>query len=520
MTLAVDIHRLLKGGLVEWERIDFYRTFHSSSILHSICAFANDMSNAGGGYIVIGVDVDDRRRPILPPTGLSPGEVKVFKDEVLHICHYLKPHYSPIVDVVDYKDKKIILLWVPTGVNRPYRAPRGLVSTSEYFFYIRKVFQTKKATVHEEIDLMAAANQTPFDSQLHHLAQVTDLNVSLIQEYLAAIKSNLLVRSQENDIPFLELCQRTNIVGSYGDEIRPKNIALLLFNNNPQNFFPQARIEVTEFDEFLRLRERTFDGPLIFQINTALNYIKGMVISKITERRPRAGQRLEYFNYPFKAIQEALINAVYHRSFKENAPIEVRVLPKGIEIISWPGPLPPLDNQKLKLKDLSARMYRNPLLGFFLKQLRMVRGKATGLEKISSWMQNNGNPSPSFTTDKKLKYFKVFLPIHPQFAPNLSNSGPLPKPIKEINKIVPRLYQVCPKNIDLKNAVLVLLTAQKEVSLEELMFKLNQTNKTRFRNSLIKPLMDIGLLEYTITHKPKSGKQKYIITEKARADII
>lgn len=519
MSLAVDIHRLLKGGLVEWERIDFYKSFNPSSLLHSICGFANDINNAGGGYIIIGVDVDDRRRPILPPWGLSPGEIKLFKDEILLICHHLKPHYSPIINVVDYKDKRILLLWVPTGVSRPYQAPRGLVSKSGHFFYIRKLFQTKKATLHEEIDLMAAANQTPFDSQIHQLAEVTDLNVSLIQEYLAAIKSNLLAKSQENDIPFLELCQRMNIVGNYGDEIKPKNVALLLFNNNPQKFFPYAHIEITEFDEFLRLRERIFDGPIIFQINTALNYMGGAVIAKITERGTKVGEKREYFNYPLKAIQEAVINAAYHRSFKENAPIEVRVLPKGIEIISWPGPLPPLDNQKLKLKDLSARMYRNPLLGFFLKQLRMVRGKATGIEKICSWMKNNGNTPPTFETDKKLKFFKVFLPIHSKFAPNQPVLEQTVCPIIEINEIVPRLYQVCPKNIDVKNAALVLLTSQTESSLEELMFKLNQTHKTRFRNNFIKPLMVLGLLEYTIAHKPKSGKQKYVISDQGRAMI-
>jgi len=166
MSLAVDIHRLLKGGLIEWERMDFFKSFHSSSILHSICAFANDINNVGGGYIVIGIEVDDHRRPILPPKGLSPGEVKIFKDQVYEICHFLKPHYCPVINVVDYKDKKILLLWVPTGASRPYRAPRGLVNTGERFFYIRKSFHSKKATVNEELDLLAASNQSIFSLML------------------------------------------------------------------------------------------------------------------------------------------------------------------------------------------------------------------------------------------------------------------------------------------------------------------------------------------------------------------
>lgn len=262
----------------------------------------------------------------------------------------------------------------------------------------------------------------------------------------------------------------------------------------------------------MRLREKKFTGPLIFQIKTALSYIEGMIISKITEKTVKGVQAQEYFNYPIKAIEEAIINAEYHRCTKDMTPIEVRVMPKGIEIISWPGPMPPLDNQKLKLKDLSGRMYRNPLLGFFLKQLRMARGKATGIEKIHSWMESNGNPTPSFETDRNLKYFKVFLPIHPKFAPKQPVLEARPRSLKKFSDIVLSLYQVCPKIIDLKNAALVLLLAQEAISLETLMFKLNQTHKTRFRNSFIKPLMGLSLLEYTIADKPKSGKQKYILS--------
>jgi ATP-dependent DNA helicase RecG len=146
-----------------------------------------------------------------------------------------------------------------------------------------------------------------------------------------------------------------------------------------------------------------------------------------------------------------------------------------------------------------------------------VRGKGIGLEKISFLMKNNGNPAVVFETDKKRKYFKVFLPIHPKFVPQDPILEIQPKPLKGIHEIVLSLSQVCPKHIDVKNAALLLLTAQEPVSLEDLMFKLNQTNKSRFRKSFIKPLMSLGLLEYTISQKPRSGKQKYVITEQGRA---
>jgi len=47
-----------------------------------------------------------------------------------------------------------------------------------------------------------------------------------------------------------------------------------------------------------------------------------------------------------------------------------------------------------------------------------------------------------------------------------------------------------------------------------LMLTLNQKNRTRFRNQLIKPLIKTGLIELTIPDKPTSSKQRYKTTIK------
>ena len=46
---------MLSGDVVEWARIEFKETWDAESSLKTICAFANDIDNWGGGYLVIGV---------------------------------------------------------------------------------------------------------------------------------------------------------------------------------------------------------------------------------------------------------------------------------------------------------------------------------------------------------------------------------------------------------------------------------------------------------------------------------
>ncbi|WP_367259977.1 Fic family protein [Methanoculleus sp.] len=56
-----------------------------------------------------------------------------------------------------------------------------------------------------------------------------------------------------------------------------------------------------------------------------------------------------------------------------------------------------------------------------------------------------------------------------------------------------------------------------ETSISELMDIAGRTNRTKFRNAIPKPLMQAGLIEMTIPDRPRSGNQKYRVTERGRA---
>jgi DNA-binding HxlR family transcriptional regulator len=40
-----------------------------------------------------------------------------------------------------------------------------------------------------------------------------------------------------------------------------------------------------------------------------------------------------------------------------------------------------------------------------------------------------------------------------------------------------------------------------------------RTDRTKFRNQVLRPLLDAGLIEMTVPDKPTSSKQKYRLTE-------
>ncbi|MBA7534825.1 hypothetical protein ES705_27075 [subsurface metagenome] len=53
MALPINIDKLLHGHTVEWDRIELKKGWNPEDIIHSLCAYANDINNWDGGYIVI-----------------------------------------------------------------------------------------------------------------------------------------------------------------------------------------------------------------------------------------------------------------------------------------------------------------------------------------------------------------------------------------------------------------------------------------------------------------------------------
>ena len=54
MAIPITIEKLLTENVVEWARIEFKECWNPDTTLKTISAFANDIDNWGGGYIVIG----------------------------------------------------------------------------------------------------------------------------------------------------------------------------------------------------------------------------------------------------------------------------------------------------------------------------------------------------------------------------------------------------------------------------------------------------------------------------------
>ncbi|MFH1135522.1 MAG: RNA-binding domain-containing protein [Pseudomonadota bacterium] len=418
LILPINMQDLLHCRGVESTRIEFKAGWDvkitGRQVLKTICAFANDLQNLNGGYIVIGV-AEDNGCAVLPPQGINPAELDSIQKWLRGNCNRLDPEYQPVFSPELVDGKTILVIWAPGSDTRPHRAPDGEKGEKKYFVRIgAETVDAEKSGVLQ--DLLQMTARVPFDDRRNLQARVEDLRESKVREFLRDINSGLL---DENEAR--ELYRKLRISVPVNGNEAPKNIGLLMFSENPETWFPGARLEIAQFPADPSgdvISEKVFRGGIHEQLKNVLVFLENFVVFHL-EKQVNSFRAKGWVSYPIPALRETLVNAVYHRSYEGvPEPIKIHLYPDRIEIISYPGPMPAIKPEHLRQEvRMPAVPARNRRIGEFLKELKLAEGRYTGLPKLYKAMRDNGSQDPEFDFDEERSYFRVTLPAHPRFQP-------------------------------------------------------------------------------------------------------
>lgn len=506
MALPISIDSLIRQQIVENSRIDYKRDWNPEDIVHSICAFANDIDNWGGGYIIVGVE-EQNGMPKLPVTGLNKDSIDAINKELLQYCNLIDPRYLPVVEQTQFEGKEIIVIWCPGGEARPYKAPVQIYvpkgTKREYAYYIRKMSNTIRANQLEEKELMMLANSVPYDDRVNYNAKLSDLKPSLIQEFLADVESDLYQDSLSHSVE--EIGTDMRIIGGPAELRKPLNVGLMFFNDKPDIFFPYARIEVVDKPDPTGegMTEKIFTGPLNRQLKDALNYIKNYIIKEKISKSKDKAEANRIYNYPYPAVEEALCNAVYHKSYQIGEPVTVMITPEKMEITSLPGPDRTISDSDLKNYHLVSKRYRNRRIGDFLKELKLIEGRNTGIPTILHSLKANGSEYPIFETDEDRSYFTITIPIHNEFLAT-----------EEVEKsVVPKIKKSKKRRSfeEIKALILEILSKEGPLPTAVLVDKMDYQKQSDSVSKAIKELLSDNKIRYE-EEKLKSKNQRLMIS--------
>lgn len=258
------------------------------------------------------------------------------------------------------------------------------------------------------------AKRVPFDDRLNQRARVEDLSRELMCDFLNEVGSDLATKATK--LPLVELGRQMNVVGGSVAAPLPLNVGLLFFNPEPQRFFPATQIEVVWLPKGAdgeKITERVFRGPVPKMLRESLDYIHRNYISETVIKHHDRAQATRVENFPYPAIEEAVVNAIYHRGYDMREPVEVRISRDELVVLSYPGPDRSIQLAQLRAGKAISRRPRNRRIGEFLKKLKFAAGRSTGIHKILCAMQDNGSPPAEFKVDDDHTYFMVRLAVQP-----------------------------------------------------------------------------------------------------------
>jgi len=412
--LPIGIGEILSGA-IESARLEFKASWDPDKtghqVLKTLCAFANDLQNLNGGYILMGVAEEDGVA-VRPVKGIEARDIAAAQKWIRGNCQRIEPTFMPVFDTPEIDGKRVLVLWAPASDIRPHQAPDGAKGERKY--WIRIGSETIEAKGELRTALIQQTARVPFDDRRAFEATNEDLRISLAREFLSDVRSDLV---QETDAERVYTAMQ--ITTRQNGRTVPKNIGLLFFTDDPQRWFRGARIEVVEFNDDAggnTLTEQVFGGPLHHQLRQCLTWLESMTIRHLEKQR-NVPETRGWVSFPVVALREALVNAVYHRGYEDVVePTKVYLYPNRIEIVSYPGPVMGIQAEHLRGEEpVPPVPARNRRIGELLKELRLAEGRGTGLPKIRRSMRDNGSPGPAFDFDEARSYFRVTLPAHPEY---------------------------------------------------------------------------------------------------------
>ena len=178
-SLLINVEELIKLQGVESQRVEFKKAWHNRKdtprstywqVIHTITAFANDLYNVNGGYIIIGVEEKkdcespDSLQVILSTLGVT-GNLDKIQKEISGACREnIKPEINPILQPEVVDGKKVLVIWIRPSDNRPHMC-RESNKSNEWNYYIRGGTETKKAKPEQISLLYQHSGAPPFDDR-------------------------------------------------------------------------------------------------------------------------------------------------------------------------------------------------------------------------------------------------------------------------------------------------------------------------------------------------------------------
>ncbi|MFN9614579.1 MAG: ATP-binding protein [Dolichospermum sp.] len=420
MNFNIDLKELARreSEQVEWkENGDDIKI--AEGIVKTISAFANDIANVGGGYVVCGAKEikDEHGFPKIQYTGLSANKLKEVELKVTKYCqNYVDPAIIPrIVEIENPENNSTrILVFVVLRTRHAHIYRDG--ETSKY--YVRISRETKEARNGVLRQLLTEKQEIEyFDKRTNTRATEADIDILVFRDSMQEMGLLFPEKSLEDYFSdreqIAELVSPLFVRTDLDRILRPRNFTLLMFGKKTSitSNFPEAYTILSIYkgtDRSEQTAERyILTGTIVEQAKKSIELLNTQAYTAFDKTSSKPNQ----VKYPMRALQEAVINAIVHRDYEVPEPIRITVFADRVEIRS-PGTLHwGVDKDKFTQGKASPK-WRNQSFAYLFNKLQLAQSEGQGIPTIIRTMREQGCPEPIFEIEPES--LTCILPAHPR----------------------------------------------------------------------------------------------------------
>lgn len=344
-----------------------------ADIAEALAAFAN----ADGGELVVGLDDDGT------PSGLPYTERQIQRLAGTPGDRVTPP--LPVSHSLCSAAARTVLLFKVGPSPTTHRTTSGK-------YLLRVKDQNLPMDADQIAHLKALKRETITEHSIIPGASIEDLDEILVRRVADKLQPGLAVRDALLEFRLAE--------ASNGD-LRLSFAALLLFARDPRRWHPKAVVEFIRFEGVKRGHGRGLNIKGRQTIAAPLTELPEKVLAAV---KPHIGQRQilhdlffsERSEYPIRAWEEAVVNAVAHRDYGlRGTPVEIHLYDDRLEVVSPGYPVPPMRVEALRSGG-GGHASRNPLIARVLTILGLMREVGEGVPRMFSEMAENGLMPPEF----------------------------------------------------------------------------------------------------------------------------